>query len=58
VVDPDDTETLADLILAAVRDAEVAAQRLAAEQMGDITGGFGELGGEDAGPGLPGGIGF
>ena len=45
VVDPEDPETLADLVLAAVRDANNAAQQLAAEQMGDITGGFGDLGG-------------
>lgn len=54
VVDPEDTETLADLVLAAVRDANNAAQQLAAEQMGDITGGFGGLGGL-AGDELPGG---
>jgi hypothetical protein len=40
-VDPDDTETLADLVLAAVRDASATAQQRAADQMGEITGGFG-----------------
>ncbi len=40
-VEPDDTETLADLVLAAVRDAAATAQQQAAEQMGEITGGFG-----------------
>jgi len=40
--DPDDTETLADLILAAVRDAASNAQQQAAAQMGQLTGGFGE----------------
>ena len=35
VADPEDTETLADLVLAAVRDANNAARQLAAEQMGD-----------------------
>ena len=41
VCDPDDPETLADLVLAAVRDASSNAQQLAAEQMGGLTGGFG-----------------
>src|SRR5690625_3626348 len=36
VVDPDDTETLADLVVAAVRDAGSEVQRLAAEQMSSI----------------------
>jgi DNA-binding YbaB/EbfC family protein len=40
-VDPDDTETLADLVVAAVRDAAATAQQRAADQMGEITGGFG-----------------
>jgi DNA-binding YbaB/EbfC family protein len=40
--DPDDTETLADLVLAAVRDAAANAQQQAADQMGQLTGGFGE----------------
>ncbi|MCC9311834.1 YbaB/EbfC family nucleoid-associated protein [Kitasatospora sp. RB6PN24] len=47
-VDPDDTETLADLVLAAVRDAAAAAQKLQAERMGPLTQGLG--GGI---PGLP-----
>lgn len=41
VCDPDDPETLADLVLAAVRDASENAQRKAAEQMSELTGGFG-----------------
>jgi nucleoid-associated protein EbfC len=41
-VDPDDTETLADLVVAAVRDAASSAQQRAADQMDEITGGFGE----------------
>jgi nucleoid-associated protein EbfC len=49
VVDPDDVETLQDLIVAAVRDASRAAQELAAEKMGPVTGGLG-----GAGLGLPG----
>ncbi len=40
-VDPEDTETLADLILAAVRDATTNAHRLAAERMASLTGGIG-----------------
>ncbi|MEU1420084.1 MULTISPECIES: YbaB/EbfC family nucleoid-associated protein [unclassified Kitasatospora] len=46
-VDPEDTETLADLILAAVRDANQAAQKLQAERMGPLTQGLG-------GGGIPG----
>jgi DNA-binding YbaB/EbfC family protein len=47
VVDPQDTETLADLIVAAIRDANQAAERLQREKVGpfgDALGGFG-LGG-------------
>jgi DNA-binding YbaB/EbfC family protein len=40
-VDPDDVETLSDLIIAAVRDANRNAQRLAEEKMGGLAGGFG-----------------
>ncbi|KJS55613.1 nucleoid-associated protein [Streptomyces rubellomurinus subsp. indigoferus] len=47
-VDPEDTETLADLVLAAVRDANQAAQKMQAERMGPLTQGMG--GGI---PGLP-----
>ena len=43
-VDPDDTETLADLILAAVRDANLAAQQLQQEMMGPLAQGLGGLG--------------
>ena len=43
-VDPDDIETLQDLVVAAVRDAHRAANELAAEKMGPLTGGGG-LGG-------------
>ncbi|WP_307867907.1 YbaB/EbfC family nucleoid-associated protein [Umezawaea beigongshangensis] len=45
VVDPDDTETLADLVVAAVRDANRAAQELAAQKMGPLAGGLGDMGG-------------
>ncbi len=41
VCDADDTETLADLVVAAVRDAASNAGRAAAEQMGGIAGGLG-----------------
>ena len=41
VVDPADVETLADLILAAVRDASAAADRLQQEKMGPLTSGLG-----------------
>ena len=43
-VDPDDVETLADLVVAAVRDASRAAQELQAEKMGPLAGGLGGLG--------------
>jgi nucleoid-associated protein EbfC len=50
-VDPDDIETLQDLVVAAVRDAHRAVGELAAEKMGPVTSGLGGLGG---GLGLPG----
>lgn len=45
-VDPDDTETLADLVVAAVRDANHKAQAIAASRLGPLAGGL-------AGGGLP-----
>ena len=42
-VDPDDLETLQDLVVAAVRDAARAAADLAQEKMGPLTGGLGGL---------------
>lgn len=48
VVDPDDVETLSDLVVAAVRDAMANAQKLSAEKLGPLTSGFG------GGLGLPG----
>jgi DNA-binding YbaB/EbfC family protein len=50
--DPEDVEMLADLVLAAVNEALHAAQELAAERLGGVTGGLdmGALGGL----GLPG----
>jgi nucleoid-associated protein EbfC len=53
-VDPDDVETLQDLIVAAVRDAHRAAGELAAEKMGPVTGGMGGGLGGLSGLGLPG----
>jgi DNA-binding YbaB/EbfC family protein len=50
-VDPDDVETLEDLVLAAVHNASEAARKLTEEKMGPVTGGLGGLGG---GLGLPG----
>ena len=47
-VDPDDIETLQDLVVAAVRDAKRAVDDLTAEKMGPVTGGLG------GGLGLPG----
>ena len=49
-VDPDDIETLQDLVVAAVRDAKRAADDLAAQKMGPLAGGLGGSGGL----GLPG----
>jgi DNA-binding YbaB/EbfC family protein len=42
VIDPAQAEDLADLIVAAVRNASGNAERLAADQMSDLTGGFGD----------------
>jgi len=40
-VDPDDVETLQDLVVAAVRDAARAAADLTQDKMGPLTGGLG-----------------
>lgn len=48
VVDPDDIETLQDLVLAAVSDALQKSKTLQAERLGEVTGGMG----------LPPGLGF
>ena len=50
-VDPEDVESLEDLVLAALRDASRAVQELTASTMGPLTGGMGGLMG---GAGLPG----
>ena len=47
-VDPDDVETLQDLVVAAIRDAQRAVGELTASTMGPVTGGLG------GGLGLPG----
>ena len=44
VVDPADVESLEDLVLAAIRDANRAAQELTAAKMGPVSGGLGGLG--------------
>src|SRR3954454_19878041 len=43
-VDPDDLETLQDLVVAAVRDAARNASELAQQKMGPLAGGLGGLG--------------
>jgi DNA-binding YbaB/EbfC family protein len=52
-VDPDDTETLADLVVAAVRDASENAKEAAARATGPLAGGIPGFGSE--GPGFGGG---
>jgi nucleoid-associated protein EbfC len=51
-VDPDDVETLEDLILAAIHNAMQAQRELTEEKLGPVTAGLGALGGGL--PGLPG----
>ncbi len=48
VVDPDDIETLQDLVVAAVSDALERSKKLQADRLGEVTGGLG----------LPPGLGF
>ncbi len=43
-VDPDDVESLEDLVVAALHDASRTATALQAERMGPLTGGMGGLG--------------
>ena len=50
VVDPDDVDTLQDLVVGALQDAARAAQEAQAEKMGPLAGGLGDAGGL----GLPG----
>ncbi|MFF4156705.1 YbaB/EbfC family nucleoid-associated protein [Streptomyces sp. NPDC001678] len=49
-VDPEDTETLADLVVAAVRDANETAQKMQQQKLGPLAQGLGGGGGI---PGLP-----
>jgi DNA-binding YbaB/EbfC family protein len=51
IIDPDDAETLQDLIVGALADLSAKTQELAGEQLGPLAGGLGDLGG---GLGLPG----
>lgn len=51
VVDPDDVETLQDLVMGALADANRALHQLTQEKMGPLAGG---LGGPGGGLGLPG----
>ena len=51
VVDPEDVDTLQDLVVGALQDAALAAQQLQAEKMGPLAGG---LGSDMGGLGLPG----
>jgi DNA-binding YbaB/EbfC family protein len=48
VVDPDDVETLEDLVVAALSDGIRKAKELQATRMGAVTGGLGGLGGSGA----------
>jgi DNA-binding YbaB/EbfC family protein len=57
-VDPADTETLADLVLAAVRDANRAVEELRAKTMGHLTRGLGDLTGPGGLEGLGGALGL
>jgi DNA-binding YbaB/EbfC family protein len=43
-LDPDDVELLQDMVLAATNEALRSAQELAANRMGGLTGGLGDLG--------------
>lgn len=53
--DPDDAETLGDMVVAAVRDATDQAGTLAAEQMNPLAGGLGALGALGGAPDTEGG---
>ncbi|WP_207551236.1 YbaB/EbfC family nucleoid-associated protein, partial [Mycobacteroides abscessus] len=51
IVDPEDVETLQDLIIGALADLSSKTQELASQRLGPLAGGLGDLGG---GLGLPG----
>ena len=52
-IDPDDPELLQDMVTAAVNEAIRAAQELASNKLGGITGGMPGMGGPGGIPGLP-----
>lgn len=54
VVDPEDVETLQDLVVAAIRDAAREAGSMASATMGPLTSGLGGIPGLGNLPGLPG----
>ncbi|HEU0087944.1 MAG TPA: YbaB/EbfC family nucleoid-associated protein [Pseudonocardiaceae bacterium] len=54
VVDPEDVETLQDLVVGALADANRGLQELTQQKMGPLAGGLGGLGGPGEGLGLPG----
>jgi nucleoid-associated protein EbfC len=45
--DPDDTEDLEDMVVAAYRDARAQSDAMAQEALGPLTGGLGALGGDE-----------
>jgi len=51
-VDPDDVESLEDLVVAAIRDASRAASELAEQKMGPLTQGMGGMLGPGSLPGM------
>ncbi len=53
-VDPQDTETLSDLVIAAIHAANEEADRLQREKMGPLGGGLDALGNLGLGGGMPG----
>jgi len=53
-IDPEDPELLQDMVTAAVNEALRAAQELASNKLGAVTGGMGGMPGM---PGMPGGLG-
>jgi len=57
VADPRDTETLADLVVAAVRDANRAAEKAKADALGPFAAGLGGALGGSGEPGAGGGLG-
>ncbi len=54
VIDPEDPDTLQDLVFGAMDDAQQAVQELTQETMGPLAGGMGGAGGAGGGLSLPG----